>query len=87
MAYGKVLDDDTKTLASGHSLKEDDQVIAMVLKAKKVAKPKQEEVKKEEGPTTPETKPQTSSRTDPVPSTESSVKTEVLSAEMEDSIT
>jgi hypothetical protein len=46
IAYGKVLEPDEK-LATDYSLKEGDFIVAMVQKAKPVAKPKAEEPKQE----------------------------------------
>jgi hypothetical protein len=47
IAYGKVLEDDTKS-AGDYSIKENDFIVAMVQKAKPAPKPKKEDEKKEE---------------------------------------
>ena len=47
IAYGKVLEDDTKS-AGDYSIKENDFIVAMTQKAKPAPKPKKEDEKKEE---------------------------------------
>jgi hypothetical protein len=47
IAYGKVLEDDTKS-AGDYSIKENDFIVAMVQKAKPAPKPKKEDEKKED---------------------------------------
>ena len=49
IAYGKVLESDDKPTTE-YNIKEGDFIVAMVQKAKPAAKPKKEEVKKEEDP-------------------------------------
>lgn len=62
IAYGKVLEDDTKS-AADYSIKENDFIVAMVQKAKPAPKPKKEDEKKDD----PVPAASTTAATNPVP--------------------